>query len=223
MVRNEEQYQKARALRQRGFSYAEIAHMCGCSKSTLSAWFAAEPFSASIAAANRKLAAKDNSKRISLFHKARKHERDKQVRSQLVTALTEFKHYQKNPAFIAGLMAYICCGSRTARGPIKLSSADPMVQRAFVLFAKDFLGVSRETFKIWLLLYDEHDEERCMRSWAKQLGLPLGAFYKNQFAKYSPQQPTLHDGILNTIIGSTVLKQKLLLWIELQRKSQKIK
>lgn len=54
MVRNEEQYQKARTLRARGFSYAEIARLCGCSKATLSSWFKYEPFSAQITAANKK-------------------------------------------------------------------------------------------------------------------------------------------------------------------------
>jgi transcriptional regulator with XRE-family HTH domain len=223
MVRNEEQYQKARALRARGFSYSEIARLCGCSKSTLSSWFSGETFSSAVTRANRLSAAKENAKRLSLLHKARKREHEKHTRTQLMSAVTEFKHYRSSPAFIAGLMAYICNGNHQPRGPMTLSSADPLVQKAFVTFAKEYLGVSRETIKMWLLLYDNHDEERSMRLWAKQLGLPLGAFYKNQFAKHSPQQLTLHDGVLNTIIGSTVLKQKLFLWIELYRKEQKIK
>lgn len=169
------------------------------------------------------MAARENSKRMKLLHTVKNNERNKQIRSTLKTAATEYRHYRKSPSFAAGLMAYVANGNMSTQGPIVLSSVNPLVHKAFLTFASEYLGVSRETIRVWIMLNDTHDEEESMRYWSKTLKLPLAFFYRNQFVKRAPQKPTLHNGVLNTIIGSTVLKQKLLFWVALMQKDYKIK
>lgn len=88
----------------------------------------------------------------------------------------------------------------------------------FATFAEEYLGIPREKIKFWLLLYPDHDPHACSKHWSKVLKLPIGQFYKYQVIQGKSTKRTLHFGVGNTIIGSTVLKVKLNKWIELALK-----
>ena len=215
MVRNTEKYDLATHYRQRGFSYTEIAKIVGVSKSTVSVWLAKKAFSKRVRSENVVRAGRENAKRLALLHKAKTKERERRYAESLKTATTEYRHYKANPLFIAGLVLYMAPGGHTQSGPIRITSSQIESHRIFQKFARQFLGIERTQVKFWLLLYPDLSETTCVREWTKGLKLKPEQWYKNQTVKSRSSKPALHFGVGNTIIGGTVLKRRLDLWVKL--------
>jgi|AntRauTorcE11897_2_1112592.scaffolds.fasta_scaffold03428_8 transcriptional regulator with XRE-family HTH domain len=218
MVRNQEKFDQAVSLRKRGFTLQEIARYCDISKSTASLWLKNQAFSTEVTKQNVKRAGVENVKRLQLMNKTRLSEREKKYAEAVKAAETEYKHYKKDPLFMAGLMLYVGEGDKTHRRLIRIANARIEVHKIFLRFAVEYLGVPKTKIHFWLLLYPKHNEEKCMRKWSKELTLPYQQFYKNQVIPGKTKKHTLHFGVGNTIIGSTVLKYKLNRWIELATK-----
>jgi predicted transcriptional regulator len=217
----QEAYEQAISLRKRGFSYREIAPICGVSVGTVSAWLAAMPFSADVAKQNKTRAVVDNKKRLLLINKARTTEQQKQYAEAERLARVEYQNYRSNPLFMAGLMLYVAEGDTTHNRLIRLANSRPELHKVFIRFMEQYLGVERKRVRFWLLLYPDLDEVTCMQHWSKQIGISVGQFYKNQYTVGRSNNPTLHFGVGNTIIGSTLLKKKLNVWIALALKELK--
>lgn len=217
----QEAYEQAISFRKRGFSYSEIAKICAVSTSTVHAWLAHEPFSQAVSVTNKKRAAVDNKARIGLVNKARRTERAVQYVAVLKLAETEYRHYRTSPLFIAGLMLYVSEGDNEHARLIRMANSRPELHCIFLKFAREYLGVQKAQIHFWLLLYPDLDEIACMKHWIKATGVSAGQFYKNQVIKGRSTKRTLHFGVGNTIIGSTLLKKKLIRWIELATKELK--
>ena len=218
MVRDEAKFEQALSFRKRGFTLEEIARICEVSKSTVSKWLKNNAISAEITKQNKRRAGQGNAKRLQLMSKTRTKERQHRYTEVVQSAEVEFKHYKKNPLFIAGLIVYSSVGDLTDERTIRLTTARTVAHKTFISFAVEYLGVSKNKIKLWLLLYPDHNEEACMKKWHKATTLPYAQFHKNQIIKSNPKRKTLHHGVGNTIIGSTVLKHKLIRWIELMQK-----
>ncbi|MBP6881277.1 MAG: hypothetical protein KBC35_01495 [Candidatus Pacebacteria bacterium] len=218
MVRNTEKYEQAISLRKRGFTLAEIAKYCDISKSTASEWLKNKAFSSEVTKQNVKRAGAENAKRLKLINKARNSERANKYSEVLKSADVEFKHYQDNPLFVAGIMLYIGEGDIRHRRLIRIANARMNVHKIFIRFATEFLGVEKKKIRFWILLYPDPSEEICMKKWQKATSLPYSQFYKNQVIQGKSNKRTLQYGVGNTIIGSTALKYKLNRWIELTMK-----
>ncbi|MCA9353999.1 MAG: helix-turn-helix domain-containing protein [Candidatus Kaiserbacteria bacterium] len=215
MVRNQEKYDQALQLRKRGFTLQEIAKYCDISKSTASKWLQNKAFSDHVTKQNRKRAGADNAKRLQLVNKARGGERKARYAEAARSAAVEYKHYKKDPLFMAGLTVYLSIGDTKDQRSIRLSSARMPAHAVFVRFAREYLGIEKSRVHIWLQLYHGQSEEVCMKKWRTVTTLPYSQFYKNQVINSTASKKTLHYGVGNTIIGSTVLKCKLNRWIEL--------
>ena len=218
MVRNMEKLEQAVTFRKRGFTLEEIAKICDVSKSTVSKWLKNKAFSTEITKQNKRRAGQDNVKRLKLMSKVRTVERANRLLEVARSAETEFKHYKETPLFIAGLMLYLSEGDRKADGQIRVSSTRTETHAIFIRFAVEYLGVEKKKLKFWILLYPDLNEEKCMKKWHQVTGLPYSQFHKNHVIQSSSKKRTLHHGVGNTIIGSTVLKHKLNRWIELVTK-----
>ena len=208
-------YDQAVLFRKRGFTYAEIAKICNVSVSTLSNWFKNESFSKQVATANTKRAIIANTKRLASINKARTTERKGQYAEIVRLAEIEYKNYRTSPLFIAGLMLYISAGDTQNDRLIRLTSSKTDLHHVFIRFLTTYVGVPKHSIRFWLLLYPDLDEVTCMKHWCKKTGLNAGQFYKNQVIAGRSTKRTLHFGVGNTIIGSTLLKKKLMRWIEL--------
>ncbi len=221
MVRNKEKLELATRYRKQGFSYSEIAAIVGVSKGTVSRWLSKQAFSKRVRTENTIRAGRDNARRLSLLNKAKANERVRRYEESLKTARTEYRHYKASPLFVAGLMLYLNASNHNQAGPIRVSSLQPSVHRIFQKFALQFLGADRAQIKFWILLYPDQSESVCAREWARQLRLQPAQWYKNQVVTRKSSKQTLHFGVGNTIIGSTLLKRKLELWVELATKELK--
>jgi len=218
MVHNPEKLELATYYRKRGFSYSEIAKLCGVSKSTVSNWFATKKFSQVVKADNTRKAAQANKSRLSLINKTKQTERAARYKEAVRSAETEFKHYNKDPLFIAGLMLYAGEGDNKDRAKIRIANAEADVHRIFISFLTTYMGVEKERIRFWLLLYPDLKEADCKRVWSRKLRLTPEHFYKSQVIQGKSKKRTLQYGVGNTIIVSTVLKHKLNRWIELALK-----
>ncbi len=218
MVRNKDKFEQALQLRTRGFTLEEIAKYVDVSKSTVSKWLKNNAISAEITKQNKRRAGQENAKRLKLMSKTRTRERANRYKEVEQSAEVEFKHYKNNPLFIAGLTTYASLGDVTEGRNIRLTTARMMAHKTFIGFAVEYLGVPKNKIKLWLFLYADHGEETCMKKWHKATTLPYAQFHKNQIIKGKPKHKTLHHGVGNTIIGNTVLKRKLIRWIELMQK-----
>ena len=83
MVQKSEKLDLAIQFRKRGFSYSEIARICGVSKATISNWLARKAFSKKVRNDNVAKAARDNAKRMTLVNKARQADRENRSRDAL--------------------------------------------------------------------------------------------------------------------------------------------
>lgn len=218
MIRKQAQFTQAMELRKRGFTYEEIGKIVGVAKSTISLWFSRETWSESIRENNKIRSAKENSKRIALLNTARKNQHAKLYAEAERSARVEYGHYKANTLFIAGLMIYHSCGALTQERNIRCSTTKAVSHRIFIRFAMEFLGVSREKVHFWLLAPRELESDLLPKEWSKKIGLPVAQFYKTQVIKVEHVKKPLHDGVGNTIIGSILLKKKLMIWIELALK-----
>lgn len=217
MVRDEEKLAMATQFRKRGFSYSEIAKICGVSKGTVSNWLAKKAFSKRVKQDNVVKAARENVKRIGLLNKAKSAERQKRYKEAVHGATTEFKHYRKDALFIAGLMLYLASGDKQSSTRIRLTSKNADEHKVFIKFLVDYAGLKKTDIKLWLMLPTGTDEQTTVKDWSKKIALPKAQFGKTQFLSQSKKVP-LHNGTGNTIIANTVLKHKLNRWIELALK-----
>lgn len=215
MVNKLAQYTQAKELRKRGFTYKEVAQIVGVSKSTVGQWFSRETWSKSVTKENQKRAARDNSKRISLLNTARNNQFKKIYAEAERSAVTEFKHYKQNPLFIAGLMLYISICDTKSPSIIRMADTRPETHALLIRFLTEYLGVSCEKIRFWLLLYPSHKPLVATRHWSKKIRIPISQFGKYQVIKSVGTKETLHFGVGNTIVSSTVLKHKLMKWISL--------
>jgi len=217
----QEAYDQALAFRKRGFTYSEIAKICNVSVSTLSGWLKNEPFSKQVATANIKRATVENTKRLASINKARTTERKGQYAEIVRLAEIEYKNYRTSPLFVAGLMLYVSEGDNQNDRLIRMANSRTDLHRIFIRFLTTYLGVPKHSIRFWLLLYPDLDEVTCMKHWCKKTGLSAGQFYKNQVIQGRSTKRTLHFGVGNTIIGSTLLKKKLMHWVTLLEKELK--
>lgn len=208
-------YDQAVSFRKRGFTYSEIAKICDVSIGTISNWLKNESFSKVIAKDNATKAVVQNTKRLALINKARNTERKQQYAEIVRLAEVEYNNYRTSPLFIAGLMLYLTEGDNQDLNLIRITNSRPELHNIFIRFVVSYLGVMKGSIRFWLLLYPDLDEIACMKHWCKKTGLSVGQFYKNQVVPARSQKRTLHFGVGNTIIGSTLLKKKLMRWIEL--------
>ncbi len=214
MVHNEKKLEQATQFRKRGFSYSEIAKICGISKATLSNWFGKKAFSKKVKKYNVEKASRENGKRVALLNKAKEKERLRRYEEALKSAQVSYKHFRSNSLFTAGLMLYRSNGDMTASGIIRLTTADITSHRIFSKFTREYLGVEKKKIHFWLLLYPTHSEKTCVQKWTKELRISTDQWYKNQVVQSRSKNTSLHHGVGNIIIGDTVLKKTLLLWLE---------
>lgn len=214
----QESYDQAIAFRKRGFTYSEIAKICAVSVGTVSAWLKPLPFSDVITKQNKTKAASDNKKRMVSINKARTTERTKQYAEVVRLAEIEYQNYRTSPLFMAGLMLYVSEGGADKAGLIRFTSVRPELHKIFISFVVTYLGVEKSSIKFWLLLYPDLDEVLCMKHWSKKTSISVSQFYKNQVIPGRSKKRTLHFGVGNTIIASTLLKKKLSKWTELALK-----
>lgn len=207
--------EKAVELRLSGKSYNEIKGILKISKSTLSEWFKVVPESENIRqklVADRKendllVLKKENTKRRlyldDLYEKARS------------DALVEYEIYSKNPLFIAGLGLYYGEGNKASKYAVSISNSDYRVLAIFRNFLVQVCNISPGVIKSWLLLYPDLNEKICKEHWINKVGVQADSFMKSTCIQGRHKTRRVSYGICTIGLGNRVLKNKMLVWLDL--------
>lgn len=208
---------KAVKLRKLGKSYNAIAQELKVSKSTVSLWFKGLVWSQEIKdrlTRENNLKSKERARKIGTVNQIRWLKLREDKRAQ---AVDEFPQSSTHPLFIPVLMLYWAEGdSNLKEGNVRLTNTDPRMVRLFILFAINFLRVSKKDIKMGLILYPDLDQVVCVNYWSKYTGIPKSNFYKVQYIKGSHPTKRLEYGICSVrIVGGVGLKEKIYCWIDL--------
>ncbi len=208
-------YQEALTLRQRGFTYTQIAEICGISRGTVSNWLKDHSFSQRVALDNQKRAVRQNKERLKLVNKTRANERQRQLAEMVRHATVEFKNYQSSPLFMSALALYAGHADHKATNQVRFSSNQVELHLIFKRFLLKYAGVTNERLRLALQIPETANQERCRKYWAQKLGLKANQFYKIQLIPRGHTSRPLHFGTGNTIINDTLLQAKLQTWAKL--------
>lgn len=203
-------------LRKNGKSYNYIKKKLNISKGALSYWFNDKSWSKDIELKNREDVQKEATARILKLNEGRKKQIQSDKEKTKNEAEIEFEFYQHEPLFIGALMIYLGEGHKSGNSSrIGVANSDPYVLKIFNNFLKKYCKVDESNIKFWLLCYPDLDQLVCEDWWSKQLGISKENFYKTQVIQGKHKTNRLRYGVGNIIMSGSLLKVKILRWIEL--------
>ena len=207
---------KAIKLRESGESYNSIRNKLNISKGTLYSWFGDEDWSIAISVKNSNESKISSRLRIMKLNEGRRLQIDKDRNRAKEEAEEEFNEYKDNPLFIGALMIYLGEGDKAgSRSRVGVSNTDPFVIKIFINFLLKFCSVERQDLRMWVLCYPDHSIEECELWWAEKTGISRRQFNKTQVIQGRHKTKRLLYGVGNIIISRSLLKVKILRWIEL--------
>lgn len=211
-------YDKPQAfeLRKEGKTYREIEKLLGVSRSTLCEWFRNEEWSHHIKKSNTDKHITISTERLAKLHEGRRLMLEKKYKEVAEEAEKEFEIYKNDPLFMAGLMLYAGEGDKRSRNMTRLSNSEFYLHLVFIRFSERFFKIGPDKIKFWLLLYPDHNVEKCIEIWSEKIGINKSNFYKSQVIMGKEKTKKLQYGVGNSIISSTTsLKKKMQKWLEL--------
>lgn len=183
--------EKARELRQRGWTYNEIQAELGCSKSSVSLWvrdlpkpeprYTPEEHRALMQAGLARLrSAQDDQRR-----------RIKESAAQEISALTD------RELFIAGVALYWAEGQKSKphqrREAVVFVNSDPAVIEVYLAWL-DLLGVNRERLGFRVMIHETADVAAAERHWADLVGVDVSALQRTTLKKHNPKTVRKNTG-----------------------------
>ncbi len=210
--------EKAFELRKQGKSYKAIKEELGISKSTLSDWFKDIPWSRHLKTSNT--VRTQSPEHILMMQEARRKSLDSIYSKAELEAKSEYMDYKKDALFWAGLMAYAGEGDKRTRHLVRITNSEFYIHTIFIRFVKKYLRVEDRDIKCCLLIYPDNNPYLCKEMWSNILKIKRENFHKTQVIQGKEKVKRLQYGIGMSIISSTVLKKKLLVWLSLAQDEQ---
>lgn len=209
--------ERAVALRSEGLSYSAIEKELGISRSTLSFWLRNYPWSEDIKVRLRQQALTQSSSRLVAVNRVRKIGFQFQYAKAEEAARKEFSKLLKSPAFVPGIFIYWTLGDKSGRGRIKVSNADPSMLRLFLRFLETVCGVKKDRIRLTITSQSDLNNQASEEYWQKELDFKPKNFYKTRVVRRKSIENKPKYGVCSVEIGDTMLKKKVLVWIELYR------
>ncbi|MEK7228201.1 MAG: hypothetical protein AAB681_02505 [Patescibacteria group bacterium] len=204
---------KAFELRRAGKTYRQIQSELGISISTLSDWFRDVPWSKHLKVIyTNKTWSKEQH---SLMHIARINKLDALYKKSEEEAARDYKEYRKESLFWAGLMIYAGEGDKRSKHLVRVTNTEFYLHKIFIDFSIKYLDITREKLRCSIIIYPDLNESLCREMWSNILQIPRKQFHKTQVIQGKEKVKRLQYGIGMSIISSTVLKKKLLVWLSL--------
>jgi hypothetical protein len=222
------QYEKARSLRLRGYSYNEIQKLLGIPKSTQSGWF--KKLVLSKEAKERILSRVSQGVLNGLVkrNKAQTHiakERSKQI---LNNAKRDIKNLSTRDLFNISLALYWAEGYKrviklngreVTHHPISFTNSDPKMISLFVIFLKKFMDIKDDKIRLSLRLFDRSCEQKVKKYWLQVTKLSYKNFDKVSYVLSKSSQRKrpfnrLPYGTMQVRVGDTLKFYKLMGWME---------
>lgn len=211
--------EKAIQLRNEGYSYGMIREKLGISKSTLSDWLGRVPF-----IPNKEVIKRVGNARLKsgLFKHRLKFENIENMKRE---ARNEIGMLSQRDLFMLGIALYLGEGSKSQE-EVRMVNSDPLVIKLFMKWLKEFCDIKDTHFRIAIHGYPDHNIDKLIRFWSKELNIPAKQFNKTSidirqnksiYKKRKLPYGTAHiyvrgGGTLNHGVKS--LHRKIMGWIE---------
>ena len=221
-------YDKALALRLKGYSYNEISKNFGIAKSTLSSWFAKMklPQKAIIRLKKRVAEGTING----LVKRNIEQTFIAQKRANGIRTLTAKKvgKISRNDLLLIGTALYWAEGYKrlkmvrgrevTAHG-VALTNSDPEIISTFMLFLREIIGVSDDQIIIEMRLFKHINEIKAVTYWMNITGLSKSQFRKPRYpissaSKGKRPKNRLPYGTIQVIVSNTKLFYRVIGYID---------
>ncbi|MHB8903742.1 MAG: hypothetical protein ACYC40_01395 [Patescibacteria group bacterium] len=213
--KNKVLYDKVRVLRQKGFSYGNIAKQCTTSKSNISLWckdIKLSPLQYSKLAANKIEILKLGSKRLHEIRESEIAEVKKLAKKEInVRSVDDFSF------FVAGCMLYWAEGCKTTG--LAITNSDERVILFMIKWFKRFLNIDNDRIKVYLHIHNRDNDLEIKNYWSKLTGIPFQNFGKS-FVKApgtGHRKNILQHGIIRIQIhgkGTENLRHRIMTWVE---------
>ncbi len=130
-------------------------------------------------------------------------------------AKEEFESLKLYPLFILGVAIYWGEREKTTRHFVRIANTDPLMIKCFVSFLRSICGVAPQKIRSWLLLYPDLKEKACKNFWIHHAGLAHNNFSKSVVIQGRHKTKRLGYGVCSVSVGSTYLKEKMMVWLSL--------
>src|SRR3989344_273233 len=165
--------QNALKLRKAGYSYSMIGKKLDIAKSTLSNWLTNVPF-----IPNKEVLQRVGKAKLkSALHKQKI--KFKNIERMKRGAAKEIGELSLRDIFMLGIGLYLGEGSKSQE-QVKIVNADPIIIKLAIRWLKEFGGVRTEHLRVSIHGYPDHNINKIVRFWSKELNIPTGQFIKTQ-------------------------------------------
>lgn len=217
MVRDRKLFRRAVKLRKQQLSYRQISEKLGIPKSTVSTWFANKSWSQKITQQLLKRLKGINAERLILMNKARRVETINRHNSYRKEAQEEFRKLWRSQLFIAGLSIYWGEGEKANSGRVAVINSDPHLLKVVINFYRHSLDIPEDKIRIGLFIYRDHDVQKMVEFWSKELKVSRWQFIKTQVlpSGKSLTRKSVKYGVCSVYFSSTKMNVKIQEWIRL--------
>lgn len=211
---------KAVVLRQRGKSYNEIRRLLAIPKSTLSLWFKNQPWSILVRDTLGSSSSVRVRERVQKMARASQKYREDQHQRWQTEAKKEFTALIRSPLFLPFLLFYWSRGDlNPRRAMVRFSSSDPAMIKIFHQVLIKTIKFPEKKIIIRLYLYPDLLGDVQRNLWSQLTGLDPIRFKKPSVLKRRPGTKRHSYGLCLIQINSRLLKDKLLVWLEMVKAS----
>jgi transcriptional regulator with XRE-family HTH domain len=183
----DDQHARARELRARGYTYAEIASELGVSRGSVSLWVRDMP---RVGRLSYEETRQRNAAGVSRYWEAEGLRRELRRQAVSDAAAAEIGTLTDREILIAGAIAYWCegCKSKPHRRSEEISfiNSDPRLIQFFLRFL-DAAGVSPDRLIRRLQIHESADVEAAQQFWVHLTGLPPGQFRQPTLKRHNPK------------------------------------
>lgn len=211
--------QNALRLRKAGYSYNMIGKKLNIAKSTLSNWLTNIPF-----IPNTEVLQRVGRARLkSALHKQRI--KFENIAKMKYEAAREVREISSRDLFMLGIGLYLGEGSKSQE-QVKIVNADPIIIKLGIRWLKEFGGVRKEHLRVAVHGYPDHDINKIVNFWSRELSIPSEQFIKTQIDirlnKSTLKRRKLPYGTAHVyvrgggthLLGVKNLHRKIMGWIE---------
>ena len=206
---------RARELRKQGHSMNEITRALGVAKSSVSLWTGdIELTSRQKQRLSERGRSVESVERRRLSRLANERARRRVYFEEAVTGI---KGLSRNDLFFLGAALYWGEGSKTTRGTVDFTNADPRIVQVMMSYIREICDVPSQKFRGHVILHPHLDARRAERYWSKISGIPLKQFHKTsmQHNKASKnKKDSLPLGTFAISIYDTTLYLRIMGWME---------
>ena len=165
--------QNAIKLRKAGYSYNMISKELNIAKSTLSNWLTNIPFVPNKEVLQRVGEAKLKS---ALYKQRIKFENITRMKDE---AAKEVGKLSSRDLFMLGIGLYLGEGSKSHE-EVRIVNTDPIIIKLGIKWLMEFGGVRKEHLRVAVHGYPDHDINKLVNFWSKELHIPVKYFIKTQ-------------------------------------------